>query len=161
MQCSGARDLIAEHVDGRLKGADREGLLAHLEGCGECRRQYEVQAAAWKLLLEYPKIEADLVPALRRRISSPVGRVLRWAAPIAAAAAVLLATFLIARSPGPEIDPAIQAEIQKLSPEDRQLLLDLSDEEERELAENLELIRSLEVLGADHVAGRRYPMDPQ
>ncbi len=41
MRCSDAMEKISLYIDGELNEAEAEALLAHLEGCKACKREYE------------------------------------------------------------------------------------------------------------------------
>lgn len=98
------------------------GDKAHLASCPECR--------AWEALKAYPEIRpsADFYRGIRRKLAP---RVLRFAAPLAAAAAALLMAVVLTRHPEPTSIVAPQA-----------------TEEERELVENLEILQNYELLSA-------------
>ena len=108
-----------------------EDARAHQASCAACRQF----ARAWELLGEYPAIEpsAGFYRSIRRKLSPAI---LRFAAPLAAAAAaLLLALFLThpAATPGP-VAPTVT-------------------EEERELVENLELLQNYDLLRTLELVG--------
>lgn len=160
MDCKRTRDLIPELVDGRLAGADVAPVRQHLAYCAECRKEHDIQAGTWKLLLEHKPVKADLLPGLRRRLKA--ARIVRLVAPLAAAAAVLLVVVsLLLSPPTGGGDRELQAEIEKLSAEDQALLFDLARPGNRELAEeDIELLGALEVVGAEHVSRNRDLIEP-
>jgi len=101
-----------------------DAARAHEAQCAECREF----ARSWELLKEYPAIEprAGFLHGIRRRLSPAV---LRFAAPLAAAAAVLLLALLIthpAKTTTP-VGPAVT-------------------EEERELVDNLDILKNYDLL---------------
>ncbi len=103
---------------------------AHAASCADCR----AFAEAWELLKAYPPIAegAGFFAALRRKLAP---RILRFAAPVAAAAAVLLvAVVLQLHGPAPAPAPDVTAE-------ERELVENL------ELLQNYELLRTLELVG--------------
>ena len=107
------------------------GGKEHLAACPECR----AFAASWELLGEYPATSAssDFFRGLRRKLAP---RILRFLAPVAAAAAVrLLSTVLFLQpAPGRPSGPS-------MTDEERELVENL------ELLENYELLRTLELVG--------------
>lgn len=96
------------------------GDKAHLASCAECR--------TWEALRAYPEIapSRDFYRGIRRKLAP---RILRFAAPFAAAAAALLLAVVLTLHPTPPAPPAVQA-----------------TEEERELVENLEILENFELL---------------
>jgi hypothetical protein len=94
---------------------------AHEAACPECR----AFARTWELLGAYEELPAPpgYFRRLKRRLASPI---LRFAAPLTAAAAALLLSLVVFQGP----------------------VGDRFTEEERELAENLELLENYEVLRA-------------
>jgi hypothetical protein len=107
-----------------------EAARAHQAGCAECGRF----ARAWDLIGDYPAIEpsAGFFRGIRRKLAPAV---LRFAAPIAAAAAVLLVALLLTRTTEP-LSPSVPV-----------------TEEERELVENLELIQNYDLLRTLELVG--------
>ena len=103
---------------------------AHAAACADCR----AFAEAWDLLRAYPPIAESpgFFSAVRRKLAP---RILRFAAPVAAAAAVLLVAVVLqlhGRPPGASSD---------VTAEERELVENL------ELLENYELLRTLELVG--------------
>lgn len=96
----------------------KTGERSHLAGCAECR--------TWEALRAYPEIapSGDFFRGIRRKLAP---RVLRFAAPIAAAAAVLLLAVVLTLHPAPPAAPQVT-------------------DEERELVENLEILQDYELL---------------
>jgi len=103
-----------------------ESARAHQAQCAECSKF----ARAWDLLGEYPAIEPSggFFWAVRRKLKPAI---LRFAAPIAAAAAALLVALLLSHAPATQTvsGPAVT-------------------DEERELVENLDLIQNYDLLRA-------------
>ena len=99
----------------------KTGDRAHLGSCAECR--------TWEALRAYPEIRpsSDFFRGIRRKLAP---RILRFAAPFAAAAAVLLLSVVLTLHPTPPAAPAV------VGPTD----------EERELVENLEILQDYELL---------------
>lgn len=108
-----------------------EAARAHEAGCADCREF----ARSWDLLREYPAIEPSegFYQAIRRKMAPAI---LRFAAPLAAAAAAVLMAVLLTHPTG-SIKPA--------APQ--------VTEEERELVENLDLIQHYELLRTLELVG--------
>jgi len=104
--------------------SQEEAARAHQAQCADCAKF----ARAWDLLGEYPAIEpsAGFLWALRRRLKPAI---LRFAAPLAAAAAALLIALLLSHAPATQTVPG-----------------PVVTDEERELVENLDLIQNYELL---------------
>jgi hypothetical protein len=106
---------------------------AHRTECAECRSF----AQSWELLGAYPALEvpAGFSRAVRRKLSPAV---LRFAAPLAAAAAALLLALFLTHPTGVVAPkPAAPA----------------VTEEERELVENLEILQNYELLRTLELTG--------
>lgn len=112
--------------------AQGEEARSHLAQCQGCREF----ARSWDLLREYPAIEPSggFYRAIRRRLAPAI---LRFAAPIAAAAAALLIALLLTH-------PARQTPV---------VSAPAVTEEERELVENLDLIQNFELLRTLELVG--------
>jgi len=110
---------------------DTEAARAHLAQCAECRDF----SRSWELLKEYPAMRpsAGFYRAVRRKASPAI---LRFAAPLAAAAAVLLLALLL-RHPTPATQPTAP----------------VATEEERELVENLYLLQNYDLLQTLELVG--------
>jgi hypothetical protein len=120
MNCEKLREAYPVQTD---EGRD------HLSSCAGCR----AFARAWELLGQYPSLTPGpgFLQGIRRKLAP---RVLRFAAPLAAAAAALLVAAVLWLVPGrrpPE--PA--------SPEELELVENL------ELLEDYELLKTLELVG--------------
>jgi hypothetical protein len=102
-----------------------ESARAHQAQCAEC----STFARAWDLLGDYPAIEpsAGFFRSVRRKLTPAI---LRFAAPVAAAAAALLVALLLSHAPSTRPTPS--------GP--------VVTDEERELVENLDLIQNYELL---------------
>ncbi|HVR84209.1 MAG TPA: hypothetical protein VMU54_07860 [Planctomycetota bacterium] len=107
--------------------AQDEAARAHQAQCAPCA----AFARAWELLGDYPPIEpsAGFFRAVRRKLAPSI---LRFAAPLAAAAAALLVALLLSHAPS--VKPALPGPV--------------VTDEERELVENLDLIQNYELLRA-------------
>ncbi len=106
----------------------KTGERAHLASCAECR--------TWEALRAYPAIEpsGDFFRGLRRKLAP---RILRFTAPLAAAAAGLLMAVVLTRHPAPPVTPPAAP----VTDEERELVENL------EILQNYELLRSLEFTG--------------
>ncbi|MBI5170405.1 MAG: zf-HC2 domain-containing protein [Candidatus Eisenbacteria bacterium] len=111
--CTRARDLFGAFWDDEITRAERDWLEGHFRDCAACRSEYETYSRALGLVQELPRVEAapDLaaraLAEAKRRAPEPdrifVRETPRWA-PVAAAAAVLLAVLAllpyVTRMPG-------------------------------------------------------------
>ena len=103
--CTRARDLFGAFWDDEITRAEREWLEGHFRDCAGCRAEYDAYSRALGLVQELPRVEAapDLaaraLAEAKRRAPAPdrifVYETPRWA-PVAAAAAVLLAVLSLA-----------------------------------------------------------------
>jgi hypothetical protein len=111
--------------------ATGEAARTHLAGCADCR----AFSSTWDLLGVYPAIEpsASFYGSIRRKLAPAI---LRFAAPLAAAAAALLVAVLLTHSP----------ETSKVSGP-------VVTDEERELVENLDLIQNYDLLRTLELVG--------
>ena len=103
----------------------RSGDRAHLAFCADCR--------TWELLREYPGIvpSQGFFRGVRHKLAP---RILRFVAPFAAAAALLLVAVVLTLHPAPPSVPQ-------------------ATDEERELVENLEILQDYELLRALELVG--------
>src|SRR5687767_1898194 len=99
----------------------KTGDRSHVASCAECR--------TWEALKAYPEISPsrDFFRGIRRKLAP---RILRFAAPFAAAAAVLLLAVVLTLQPSTPSVPTVSQ----------------ATEEERELVENLEILQNYELL---------------
>ncbi|MFN8587833.1 MAG: anti-sigma factor [Candidatus Eisenbacteria bacterium] len=103
--CTRARDLFGAFWDDEITRAERDWLEGHFRDCAGCRAEYDAYSRALALVQELPRVEAapDLasraLAEAKRRAPAPdrifVYSTPRWA-PVAAAAAVLLAVLALA-----------------------------------------------------------------
>ncbi|MBI2933292.1 MAG: zf-HC2 domain-containing protein [Planctomycetes bacterium] len=161
MDCKRILDLLPEYLDRRLGPDLAVPVRDHLEACSGCRREQAPLKETWELLLHYPPIEADILGRVRRRVRGPLARVFRVAAPLAAAAAVVITVGVLMGHPAaPEgADPVVRQEIDRMTPEDRDLFLELTREDRREWIEEMELIGALELVAADRLSEGQDPFD--
>lgn len=106
----------------------KRGDAEHLKACAECR--------AWEALGAYPELRPSdgFFRGIRRKLAP---RILRFAAPFAAAAAALLIAVVLTLHPAPPAGPAVP----QATDEERELVENL------EILQNYELLRSLEFIG--------------
>jgi len=111
--------------------AGDEAARAHAAQCADCR----AFDRSWDLLREYPAVEpsAGFFRSVRRKLQPAV---LRFAAPLAAAAAALLVALLLTHPARPAAPSA-----------------PVVTEEERELVENLELLQNYDLLRTLELVG--------
>ena len=118
---------------GHPQGSDaaRAPFVAHLAQCADCR-EFD---RSWDLLREYPSVQPSdgFLRAVRRKLQPAI---LRFAAPVAAAAAALLVALLLTRPTGPTVPAG-----------------PVVTEEERELVENLEILQNYELLRTLELVG--------
>lgn len=91
-------EVLAAYLDGTLERAGREGVEAHLAGCAECR---SVVAETVRFQLEASPPSTDVVPLTRRR---PMPRLVMTLGALAAAAVLLLITWVALRPPSTDMD---------------------------------------------------------
>jgi hypothetical protein len=108
------------------------GDRAHLASCAECR--------TWEALRAYPEIapSRDFFRGVRAKLAP---RILRFAAPFAAAAAVLLLAVVLTLQPAPPSVISTGPTAPQATDEERELVENL------EILQNFELLRSLEFVG--------------
>ncbi len=103
--CTRARDLFGAFWDDEITRAERDWLEGHFRDCASCRTEYDAYSRALELVQQLPRVEsapdlaARALAEAKRRAPAPdrifVYETPRWA-PVAAAAAVLLAVLAIA-----------------------------------------------------------------
>ena len=75
MNCSEFQIALLEEIDGRLPGAARRPLAAHLEACSDCRRFANAQRSLDRRLaaaLPVPVLSRDFSDRLRQRIAREI-----------------------------------------------------------------------------------------
>lgn len=105
LRCAGVQRFVDTYLDGEFGESEQAELEAHLSDCDGCRHKVKVQAdwkAAIKAAAPRPKAPAALRNRIKRSIakeSAPPLSWRRWAVRVmpAAAAAGMLATFLVSR----------------------------------------------------------------
>lgn len=142
MNCSDFNSWVIEYLDRRLTPERAAEADAHLQSCSSCRGEAEAHRRTWDLVHRIGAIEpsAGFGAAVRRRARRP-GLPALFAS-CAAAAALVVAVFLMRGTPAAETD----AGIGRLAPEDRRLLEELSRDRTWELADNMDLARAFELL---------------
>ncbi|HTF56847.1 MAG TPA: zf-HC2 domain-containing protein [Planctomycetota bacterium] len=142
MNCPDLKPVLIEYLDGRLTADRAAEASSHLAACTGCRRAAEAYRGTWELLGRLEPLEPDsafLAQVHRRTRGSWIPRVV---AALGAAAALLVAILVYkGESPG-----AVESAIEKLSAEDRGLLEELARDQTWELADNMEVIRTYELL---------------
>jgi anti-sigma factor RsiW len=101
MSCGEKFETIGAYLDGELAGAELEAFREHLTACADCRRELAEQEKLWALLTlpvmgestsELTERILSNTTRSRRGVLTPM-RLLRWGAPMAAAAALLVAVL--------------------------------------------------------------------
>jgi len=136
--CEDIRELFDGRIDGELTAAEAARLEEHLASCEACREELAELERVWRALGVLAEVEVpeDLAERVLSRVRSAQrgvrrrGRVYRWAYPLAAAAALLVAVtvghFLTTDG--------------TIDPETRQIV------KEMDLLQNLEVLENLDVL---------------
>lgn len=115
----------------------------HIERCAGCRLQRQSAADVWALLSAHEAVEprADFFDRVREKIHRiPLRRVL---APLAAAAAIVLAIFFGLRGGDPDRTSGGGPAVVDLTSEEREIIANL------DLLENYELLKTMEAVGGD------------
>ena len=145
MNCPDLKPLLIEHLDGRLD-ADREAeVRAHLAGCPACARDAAAHRRTWDLVGRLPSIEPG--PRFAAGVGQRVrrNRVLTILGSCAAAVAAVVGLMIFQGG-----DPApTDTVLNRLPPEDRALLEELARDRTWELADNIEVVRTFELLDAN------------
>ncbi|MBI4564897.1 MAG: zf-HC2 domain-containing protein [Planctomycetes bacterium] len=157
MRCDNFYHMLTEHLDGRLVEDQARAMEAHAAECAACRREMSLFAATAGLLGRYPEVEPDpeFPQAVRRKLQARKRRgVSRWIGPLAAAAAAILLFWIIGSEPrsGVRQERAAESALQALSPQDRELFIELAQDETWELVEHADVIRALELLDREEPA---------
>ncbi|HEY3762980.1 MAG TPA: zf-HC2 domain-containing protein [Verrucomicrobiae bacterium] len=113
MNCERFQKNLFEYLDESLPPSNMTAARAHLAGCSICRKRLQrelalaqslsgrMEQAMERVTLE-PHVQRDMVAAIERKIAEPARSSLfllwRLTRPLAAAAAVLLATFWTGRA---------------------------------------------------------------
>ena len=139
MSCCEMHETLGAYLDGELSAGEREAFRKHLESCSDCRRELAEQERLWAFLGSFEEAEVS-IGLTRRILEGTVGprrkagrtRPLRWAVPVAAAAAVLVAAGVWYHFRPPDVlDAKTVAVIEKL-----------------EVLENLDILEDLDLLQA-------------
>ncbi|MBI3268719.1 MAG: zf-HC2 domain-containing protein [Planctomycetes bacterium] len=149
MTCEEVREGLSARIDAQLSAEDAQRLQAHLQQCPACLREQKAQEALWRLLdlaeaIEVPAEFAALTRARVQGTAPAVGRgrtVLRfrrWAAPLAAAAAALLAIGIFFPHQHDEFGTGGL----ELSPDEMDVVANL------DVVEDLDVVASLDLIDA-------------
>jgi anti-sigma factor RsiW len=145
MNCPDLKPVLIEFLDGRLAADRAAEARAHLASCAECRGAAKAHGAAWELLGRLEPLEPDpafLAKVRRRSRGSWIPRIVG----ALGAAAVLLVAISVYRAGLPDRPGAVESALDRLSAEDRGLLEELARDQTWELAENMDVIRTYELL---------------
>ena len=145
MNCPDFKPVLVEYLDGRLPADRAAEARAHLASCADCRRAAESHRATWELLGRLEPLEPDSVFLARVRRRSRGSWIPRVVAALGTAAALLVAISVYRSGSSNEPD-AVEKAIEHLSAEDRGLLEELARDQTWELADNMEVIRTYELL---------------
>ena len=126
--CRGEAELLLEYAAGGLDAAGREAVERHMEECGQCRDFVAGQRAVGAALdgWEAPPVSADFDRRLYARIAREASwrdrlpwpfspALIRRGLPVAAAAGLVLAAFLVMNRPEP-LPPAPPDAAQQVEP---------------------------------------------
>ncbi len=144
MNCPDLKPVLIEYLDGRLPPDRAAAVRAHVESCAACRREADLHQRAWDLAGGMDALEPDpsFAVSVRRRIRR--SRLARMIGSCAAAAALIAALFVaLGRGPLPAADTDAAS---RLNAEDRRLLEELARDRTWELADNMEVVRTYELL---------------
>lgn len=153
MSCKDLENDLLMYVDRRLNDAEKSRVESHLASCAACRKEAEDLRRTWHLLGYLPgrtatgNLPARLLDAARLQLA--IER--RWShrilkhAPLIASAALLLivvgVTMLMPRGTTPNLDAEYATALASLSdPEDREVVQNL------DLYENLGTVENIDVL---------------
>jgi len=145
MTCPDFKPVLIEVLDGRLPADRAAEARDHLVSCAACRRELESHRAAWELLGRLEPLEPDssfLAEVRRRTRRSWIPRV---AAAVGTAAAIFVAVALYQHG-SPDRANSVDRALEELSKEDRGLLEELARDQTWELAENMDVIKTYELL---------------
>lgn len=158
MNCEQARGRLAAFDDTASATEVRE----HLAECEACRAEARAHRETWHLLQASAWVvpSAGFLRGVRDKAVASRSRVLRFLAPVAAAAAAILVAVLSMRqspvpAPANPVAAAAEHELSRLSPEDRHLFDALNDEETWALVENLDVLQALDIVGAERLGRDR------
>jgi anti-sigma factor RsiW len=148
MNCHDLKACLIEFLDGRLAPGPASEARAHLETCSDCRGEADLHRRAWDLVGRIAALEpdSDFGAAVRRRVRRSKVAALVGAC---AAAAAIVAVFILSPWKAPSAPNGGEVALRRLAPEDRRLLEELASDGTWEIAENIELLRALEVLDRD------------
>jgi hypothetical protein len=152
MNCEQARSLLPEAADNR----GTPEALAHIASCAACRDEVRLLRETWQLLAAMPGVmpPRSFLRGVQGKIHAPANRVLRFLAPLtAAAAALVVAVFSYIHAPAPTTEPVatVEAEIEKLPAEDRALFRELTKDEAWDVAEQYDVIKAVDIVGAERL----------
>ncbi len=122
-QACAALETLGAFAEGKLVGAERDQVIAHLAGCEECRR---VLAATMQTLEELAAEEDRAAPPLELRRAPQSSWRRRWLGPLVAAAAALalVGSVVVYDASTRDAPPSRDAWLAQMPPA-RQLLPDI------------------------------------
>ena len=100
ISCSIAKDLMPLYMDGVLSAETTEVMKAHLESCGNCRKEYETMEQEWKLpsSVRLQEENKKMLKELKRQIKRK--RILTGGVAVFLAAMVLVGGYLVYENVG-------------------------------------------------------------
>jgi anti-sigma factor RsiW len=149
MDCGRIKEELLAYLDGELGENQAARVRKHLDLCPACKLQSSQLEAAGTVLDAIPEIEPaqdftarTLKRAMNTQVEPAVSRLrlIRRLAPVAAAAAVLIALTLWLVVPSGPIS------IEDLSPVEKEIVQNMEVLENLEILENLEVLSDLELL---------------
>ena len=112
---------LVDYMHGALSPQEDAAVYAHLETCGECRKELEAERALSEMLRSYaareerelpPTLKAEIWSRIRAAQPTPFSRLREWLRPAVAvpvAAAIAVAAYFGTTYLGPQGAPAIEA----------------------------------------------------
>lgn len=115
MECEVYQELLSARLDGELTAAEEQALTGHLKTCLSCRELAgQLEAVHAALAAQEAEAPGELTPRVMLRVReeqarqrrSRQGRLVRWAAGLAACLAVCAGAWGMLRNPDAGIQPA-------------------------------------------------------
>lgn len=100
-------EMLSAYLDGELVPAERVGVTTHLADCADCRAELDELAGTRRTIRGLPVLELPdgVIPAPEPvRLARRRGRVVAWAASLAAVGVVTVGVLAGGGSPAPAFD---------------------------------------------------------